>query len=463
MQAVRILRLTRYALSLLTVAGVLAAPKLCRAQETQASSSQICDDDSDATCQSSNSAQQPQNPPQAPPPNLVDNEQAGESDEIEIPRRLVHWNEYEGPYFTIRAGGGLLEDFAAYAQDDASKEQFELAPEFKLRDFRFLLRGKLFPRLNRPITWSAGIMYDGVIHSWVLRETGIMIGFPKLKGYFFIGRTKLGFSLNKVMVGYAGWTLERFTMSDATVPILGDGIKWLGYSEKRGLLWNVGFYNDIVSKNQGFNLYHNQAVGRFAWLPIHSEEKDQVLHLGFDFLYGTSEAGQLRLRSRPEVFPAPYFLDTGTFTAKASRLMGYEAYYRRGSLLFGSEYWFDSITSPSTRNPTFHGGDVVATWVVTGESRAYNTVGGYFKAVEPTNPVLFNGGPGAWELVWLYSNTDLDGGTINGGKFWRFTQGVNWYLSKFVRLSFEYGYGRLERFNLTGGTQFFQSRVQFQL
>src|SRR6266481_3928707 len=462
MHAAGILRITKYTSSLLIIVGLLAAPTFSYAQETQTSASQDDPEHGREAPQSPSPTHQTQNAQQAPStPNLIDTEEAGESDQPEIPRKFVHWNEYEGPYFTIRAGAGLLYEFSAYAQDEQSKQQFALDPDSKVRDFRFLLRGR-FPQFKRPVTWSAGIMYDGVTNSWLIRETGVMIGFPKLKGYLFVGRTKLGFSLNKVMVGYAGWTLERFTMSDATVPILGDGVKWLGYSQKHGLLWNIGYYNDFLSKSQSFNLYHNQAVGRFAWLPIHSEEKDEILHLGVDFLYGTSEGNKLRLRSRPEAFPAPYFIDTGTFTASASRMLGYEAYYRRKSLLFGSEYWFDSVTSNSGGNPVFRGGEVVATWIVTGESRAYNTVGGYFTAVSPANPVL-NGGPGAWEIVGRYSNTDLNGGTISGGKFWRFTPGVNWYLSKSVRLSIEYGYGQLQRFNLNGRTQFFQSRLQLQL
>ena len=73
------------------------------------------------------------------------------------------------------------------------------------------------------------------------------------------------------------------------------------------------------------------------------------------------------------------------------------------------------------------------------------------------------GGQGAWELVFRLSNIDLDSGTLNGGKFVRFTPVINWYLSNYVRLSFSYGYGYLDRANLKGTTQFFQSRIQFQL
>jgi phosphate-selective porin OprO/OprP len=183
---------------------------------------------------------------EAPAPNIENTAEAAEP----LPRRdLVHWNEYRGPYFTIRAGGALLYDFAAFAQDKESKEQIAMQPGEKLRDFRFIMGGKL-PSFKRPVTWCAGVMYDGPSHSWVLRKTGIMIGVPEILSYFFIGRDKEGFSLNKVMVGYDGWTMERSTMSDATIPLLADGFRWLGYSKRHGFLWNLGYFNDVASKGQ---------------------------------------------------------------------------------------------------------------------------------------------------------------------------------------------------------------------
>jgi phosphate-selective porin OprO/OprP len=451
-------------LLLLTVIALATAPFGLLAQDEPQSSTET------APQKPQESTQSPANtsPQQAPNTNatspngtLVNTIEAGESDDevIETPRKLVHWNEYQGPYFGIRAGGGLLYEFAGYAQDKQSKQQFALDPDFKLRDFRFLLKGN-FGKLN--MTWSTGIMYDAPSSSWLMRETGIMIPVPKLLGNLFIGRTKEGFSLNKVMVGYAGWTLERFTMNDASIPILADGIKWLGYSPKHGFLWNLGIYNDFLSKNQTFSTFSTQGVARLIWLPIHSDEEEKLFHVGLNLRYGTPEDGKLQLRSRPEAFPAPYFVDTGKFAASAARNIGYEIYYRAGPWLFGSEYWIEHVSSPSTHNPLFNGGDVVATWLITGEARAYNTVGGFFKAVSPARPVG-EGGPGAWELVFRLSNIDLDSGTLNGGKFLRFTPAINWYLSNYVRLSFSYGYGYLDRFNLKGNTQFFQSRLQFQL
>lgn len=395
--------------------------------------------------------------PQGPPPDLENTIEAAEP----LPRRdLVHWNEYHGPHFTIRAGAGFLYDFAAFAQDKESKEQIAMLPGEKVRDFRFIMGGRL-PSLPLPTTWCAGVMYDAPTNSWLLRQTGVMFQVPKILSYFFIGRQKEGFSLNKVMVGYDGWTMERFTMSDATIPLLADGLEWLGYSKKHGFLWNLGYFNDVASKGQSFSSYSSQEVARAAWLPVHSEEEGTLIHLGFNFRYGKPEGGQIRLKSRPEAFIAPFFLDTGTFAASSSNSEGYEVYFRRRSLLFGSEYYLQHVNSPSTRDPMFHGGDVVATWLMTGETRPYNTVGGYFKDITPARPV-FNGGPGAWEAVLRYSYTDLDSKNVHGGTFGRFTPMVNWYLSENVRLEMGYGYGHLNRFNLKGNTQFFQTRLQLQ-
>src|SRR5271168_4912568 len=417
------------------------------------------------TPNANSSSQQTPTPPAgaaSPSASLVDTIDAGEMDDDidNAPRRMARWNEYQGPHFTARAGMGFLVDAAAFAQDTASKEQIMMLPAQRLRDFRFVFGGS-FPSLSHKVTWNVGIMYDAPSHSWFIRQTGVMIAVPKLWGNIFVGRSKEGFSLNKVMVGYDGWTLERSTMSDATIPILADGFKWLGYTPKHGFLWNFGYYNDWLSQGQSFSTYHNQTVLRAVWLPIHSDETRTVFHLGVNLRNGSPKQGQLQFRSRPESFTAPYFVDTGKFASTNTKMAGYETYYRKGSLLLGSEYWWVNVSSPSTHNPTIHGGDVVATWCVTGEARAYNTVQGAFREVIPKRPV-FSGGLGAVELVARFSDIELDSGTLHGGKFWRFTPMVNWYLTDYLRFVGTYGIGRLDRFNLKGNTQFFQTRLQFE-
>jgi len=407
-----------------------------------------------------------QAPPPAPPPDatqqstLDDTLVAGEAGAEDPVRRLVNWNEYDGKYWSIRVGGGFLYEFNAYAQDDDSKRQIAMYPHWKMRDMRLLLKGKL-KFIKRPVTYSVGIMYDAPNEEWVARQTGIMIDVPEIWGALFVGRTKEGFSLNKVMVGYAGWTMERFTMNDATIPILADGVKWFGHS-KKGFVWNLGIYKDWISQSQGFSTYDHQVVGRFAVLPKMSDADETLLHIGVSARYGVPKDKKLRSRARPESFPAPYYVDTGQFAANNTKMLGPEFYYRKGPWLVGSEYIFHKVDAPDSGDPLFHGGDVAVSWMATGETRSYNTAGGYFNGISPARPI-YDGGMGAWEFVARISYIDLDSGTLRGGKFWRFTPMVNWHLSDHIRLEMVYGTGTLDRFNLHGGTQFFQTRLQFQL
>jgi phosphate-selective porin OprO/OprP len=141
---------------------------------------------------------------------------------------------------------------------------------------------------------------------------------------------------------------------------------------------------------------------------------------------------------------------------------GVEAYYRKGPWLFGTEYNWETVEPLGEGDVLFHGGDAVVSWIITGETRTYNAPGAYFEAVSPRKTV-FEGGFGAWEGVLHMSYSDFDSGRFQGGKYWRLTPMVNWHMSDNLRLEFIYGYGELDRFGLTGGTQFFQARIQTSL
>jgi phosphate-selective porin OprO and OprP len=431
-------RQQRYAALLLGLTAALTAPRIGRAQQPAATSPAPAETAVNAT--------------------MV----AGESEADEPARQFVRWNEYEGPISTLRFGGGFLYDYAAYNPDDVSEQQIDFSDGSKLRDFRFLLKGKFVQVEKRSLTWSAGIMWDAVDERWAFRQTGLMVELPKLSSNLFIGRTKSGFSMNKVMVGYYGWTHERAPASDAMLPILADGIKWLGYLPKRGLNWSLGWYADSYSARESFSTMDQEQVARVAWLPIRADIEHTVLHLGVSLREGKPEDRQLRLRARPESYQAPYVVDTGVFDAERIHMSGLEAYYRSGPLLIGSEVFIQNVDSVSTGNPQFNGGEVFVSWNVTGETRPYKPAGGYFNAVSPSRPVG-QGGPGAIELVLRYSDIDLDAGTLRGGKFRRITPMVNWHLSDNIRLEFAYGYGELDRFDVTGKTRFFTMRTQFTL
>jgi phosphate-selective porin OprO and OprP len=374
------------------------------------------------------------------------------------------WRLFNGRFTTFKFGGGFLYEYAGYSQNEEGKSQMDsigtvLEPAFAVRDLRLVASGQL--KTKRTINWKIGAMYDGPSSSWFIRESGIMVGVPELLGSFFVGRTKEGFSLNKVMNGYCGWTLER-QMAIDVIPILADGVKWLGYLPKQRILWNLGVFTDWLSEGQSFSTFKWQTALRIGWLPIYSAEENTVLHLGINYRYGEPVGGEMRVRSRPEANPAPRFIDTEVFQSDHSNHIGGEAYYKSGPWMFGSEFYWHHFKSAIANDPLFFGGDVVVSYMITGESRPYYTSTSIFGFV-PVKKSVFKGGPGAWEVLFRASTLDLDGGTIKGGKFWRVTPMVNWYLSKDVRFELAYGYGVLDRFNLKGTTQFFQCRIQLTL
>lgn len=393
--------------------------------------------------------------PGGPEPVITEETELDEPD-----RRMVAWNEYEGRWFTARLGGGFLYDTANYSQDSDSKSQFEFDAEQYVRDSRVLLKGRL--KFNPRLRYTVGYMYDSDNRDWFWRQTGVYVDLPEIGGDVFIGRTKEGTSMNKIMVGYNGWTNERATANDAFIPILADGVQLRGSNADHGIAWNVGLYDDEFSDSESFNKNDNQYVARGVWQPLHGRSDDRLLHLGLAYRYGTDNDGVLQYKSRPESFSAPFVIDTGRFPAAHSQMVGLEAYYQAGSLFFGGEYFLNRNSAPQAGDPTFHGGEVVITWLTGGERRPYNAKTGVFGGIVPQTSV-FDGGRGTWEFVARMSYTDLDDGPIEGGKFWRFTPMVNWHMSPNMRLEFVYGYGVLDRFETKGGTHFFQTRIQLQL
>jgi len=373
-------------------------------------------------------------------------------------------NEFEGSVSTFKVGLGYILDGTTFKQSSVFKQQMDSAglvfkSKIETRDFRLLLSGVL--KTKRMIAWKFAYMYDGEDKVWMVRETGVTIGVPELAGHIFIGRTKEGYSLVKVMNGHSPWTSERQMALDV-IPILADGIKWFGFLPKSRVFWNLGYFNDFVSKGQGFSTYAWQYAARVGWLPYYDKEKNKVLHIAANFRYGKPLDGKIALKSRPESNPAPQIINTGSFAADHSTHIGGEIYYSTGRFLLGSEVMMHKFNASVAEDHSFVGGDIVVSYMITNTKRPYTTTGSIFGFV-PVTKSIFNGGWGEWEAVIRYSTLDLEDGSIHGGKFWRITPMINWYMTKFMRMEFVYGYGVLDRFNLKGAVQIFQARIQFTL
>ena len=380
----------------------------------------------------------------------------------QLDSKLMHWSDYKGKNFTFHFGYNLMYDFIGYKQDPGSVAQWGslVSPATRWRDVRLLASGK-FPKAKRLIEWKAGYMRDVSNNVWIWRETGVVLAVPEMWGALFVGRTKLGVSMIKQMSGASIMGLERAEIEDMTIPIQNDGVRWMGYLPKLHLVWNLGYFNETLFHNPLYPFMDQQYAARPIWLPLLSVEDGKVLHLAVNLKYGNPKNGQTQLKARPEAITAPYFLDTGVFPADHEKLIGPEVWYRDNSVLAGGAYYFVKTEAPQG-NHQFQGGDIWASWLMTGEIRKYNTRGGLFDFVYPKSN-FFKGGTGAFEATVHATYTNANSGTIQGGKFWRVTPTLAWYPSYEFRFTVGYGYGVLDRFGISGTTQFFQGRIQFML
>lgn len=372
-------------------------------------------------------------------------------------------NEFEGTHSTFRIGFGYIGDASTYSQDETFKKQMDslgitLDPKFATRDFRILGSGR-FLKSKRYLAWKFAYMYDGNEKVWMMRETGITIGVPELFGHIFIGRTKEGFSMVKVMNGHSPWGYER-QMAIDVIPILADGIKWMGMLPKSKIFWNLGYYNDILSKGQGFSTFQWQYVARIGWLPINNPEKKQVLHIATNLRYAKPLDGKITLKSRPESNNTPQLINTGAFAADNSSHIGAEAYYTNNRITIGSEVVTHNFYSDKGDHK-FSGGNVMLSYSITGGTRPYMTNGSIYGFMDMKKKSIFKGGLGEIEAVVFFSTLNLNDRDIKGGQMWRITPMINWYLSKVIRWELVYGYGTLDRLNMKGHVQFFETRIQF--
>ena len=130
-----------------------------------------------------------------------------------------------------------------------------------------------------------------------------------------------------------------------------------------------------------------------------------------------------------------------------------------GPLFFQGEYfWFNVERNAATGLPPigapslkFDGGYAQASYVLTGETHAYNSATAAYAGIAPANPFsLSGGGWGAWEIAGRFSTIDLNdqlasANGVAGGRQTIYTLALNWYANRNVRLMFDYLHGNIAR------------------
>jgi hypothetical protein len=136
-------------------------------------------------------------PSAAFPATIDTTNEAGEDDDPEPRRKLVKWNEYKGLISTVRFGFGILTDAASYV--GTKRQQVAIDnPDIGVRDARIFFGA--FPD-QRPLTWTSITCMTSPT-TYGAFATPDQIGLPEMNGSLFIGRTKEGYSMVKVMAGH---------------------------------------------------------------------------------------------------------------------------------------------------------------------------------------------------------------------------------------------------------------------
>jgi phosphate-selective porin OprO/OprP len=246
--------------------------------------------------------------------------------------------------------------------------------------------------------------------------------------------------------------------------VRGNGARWMG-----ALTLTEG----VTGESETFD-EQRAVVGRLGLLALTAT--DYNVHLGASGSYVLDPADQgngatggpstSRWRERPEIrVDSTRLIDTGPIPADGAYAAGVEFGANWRNLYLQAEnFWYGVERRNSTLDdPEFGGYYVQGSWILTGESRRYNVVNGSYQNLRPLVPFSGNGGPGAWEIAWRYSHTDLDfepgiaglppgADGIRGGAQDILSIGLNWTVNANLRFLLDYSQVEIDRLNPANGT-----------
>ena len=81
----------------------------------------------------------------------------------------------------------------------------------------------------------------------------------------------------------------------------------------------------------------------------------------------------------------------------------------------------------------------------------------------PVARPIYQGGRGAVELAFRYSNTDLTDGAVDGGEMDIWSLGVNWWFTRSAHLGLDYRYIALDRSGRQGDSSGLNARILLML
>ncbi|MEQ9518167.1 MAG: porin [Parvibaculum sp.] len=322
--------------------------------------------------------------------------------------------------WSIRFGGRLqLDAFLADAERAGGVETSGGGAE--VRRARFFAEGLVAGDWE----YKLEVSFDGTSASFETATIGTNVGGFDLT----FGNDKEPMGLEELTSSRYITFMERSLVNEAFAPG-----RNLGANVSRGgdnYSASVGFYTNGIDNGSDTATTDWATTGRVTFAPI--AEKDQVVHLGVSASYrGFDDNSGPRIRLR-NFHNGTRYVDSGTFAAEGQTTIGLEAAAVLGPVSLQGEYYDSSIEgNGATVDTDYDGWYLMASYFVTGESRAYKANSGKFDRVKSD---------GAIELAARYEQLDMEdvgfGAGASDNSAW--TLGVNYYFNPYIRTMLNYG------------------------
>ncbi len=364
---------------------------------------------------------------------------------------------------TFKPGGQIIVDSLYFSQSTTNRLAVGDAQDTV--DFR---RARIYAQGEAYDVFSYAIGFDFAQSSGnngppVFLDNFIAMHDLPLVNHFRVGHFFEPFTLDRTSSNRNISFMER-ALTDTFAPARNTGFMFFNQNESQSIYWAVGGFRGGTNNNgdDAGDQQGDALTTRFVYRPYYDEPSGgrYYMHLGLGYSYRNAADGTFQYRSRPEIYgqgqdgtdDTPDFVNTGVLPAHYGQLFGTEFARCNGSFFVQSEFVCSAVNRIGGDDAFFYGAYGLVSYMLTGEHRPYNREYAILDRVIPfenvfrvrsgAGPII--SGRGAWEVLARLSHIDLNDAGVNGGVLTNMTLGLNWYLTPYNRMKFNYILSQLD-------------------